>query len=107
VGLGVGVAIGAGNGAVIAFMRVAPFVMTLGTLALARGLTYAYTEGGPLQPAAETRAIFIFPGRGDIFGIPTIGLIWLVIILVVAFVLNRTTFGRRVFAVGSNQAAAF
>jgi ribose/xylose/arabinose/galactoside ABC-type transport system permease subunit len=107
VGLGVGIAVGAGNGAVIAFMRVAPFVMTLGTLALARGLTYAYTEGGPLQPAAETRAIFVFPGRGDIFGIPTIGLIWLVIILAVAFVLNRTTFGRRVFAVGSNQSAAF
>ncbi|MBN9023025.1 MAG: ABC transporter permease, partial [Rhizobiales bacterium] len=103
----VGIAVGSGVGAVFAFMRVAPFVMTLGTLALARGLTYAYTEGGPLQPAAETRAIFVFPGRGDIFGIPTIGLIWLVIILAVAFVLNRTTFGRRVFAVGSNQSAAF
>ncbi len=107
VGLGVGVVVGAGNGAVIAFMRVAPFVMTLGTLALARGLTYAYTEGGPLQPASETRWLFVFPGRGDVFGIPTIGLIWLAIILIVAFVLNRTTFGRRVFAVGSNQSAAF
>ncbi len=106
-GLGVGIGLGAFNGAVIAFMRVSAFVMTLGMLALARGLTYAYTEGGPLQPAAETRDIFVFPGRGDILGIPTIGLIWLALILVVAFVLNRTVFGRRVFAVGSNQNAAF
>jgi ribose transport system permease protein len=106
-GLGVGLGLGLANGWAIAFLRVSPFVMTLGMLALARGLTYAYTEGGPLQPAAETRHIFVFPGRGDVFGIPTIGLFWLALILIVAFVLNRTVFGRRVFAVGSNQAGAF
>lgn len=106
-GVGVGVLIGMANGAAISFLRVSPFVMTLGMLALARGLTYAYTEGGPLQPAAATRAIFVLPGRGELFGIPTIGLVWLVLLLLVAFMLNRTVFGRRVFAVGSNQSAAF
>ncbi|MBE2276277.1 MAG: ABC transporter permease [Rhodobacteraceae bacterium] len=106
-GIGVGVAIGAANGAAIAFLRVSPFVMTLGMLALARGLTYAYTEGGPLQPAEATRDIFVLAGRGEIFGVPTIGLIWLVLVLLIAFMLNRTVFGRRVFAVGSNQSAAF
>lgn len=106
-GIGVGVGLGCANGAAIAFLNVSPFVMTLGTLALARGLTYAYTQGGPLQPAAEWRSLFVLPGRGEIFGIPTIGLIWLVLIVIVAFVLNRTVFGRRVFAVGSNRSAAF
>ena len=96
IGLGVGMIFGCANGAAIAFFRVSPFVMTLGTLALARGLTYAYTEGGPLQPAAETRNIFVIAGRGEIFGIPVIGLIWLALILIVAFVLNRTVFGRQV-----------
>ncbi|MBD9626949.1 ABC transporter permease [Ensifer sp. ENS06] len=106
-GLAVGVGIGIANGAAISFLRVSPFVMTLGMLALARGLTYAYTEGGPLQPAAATRHIFVLPGRGEIFGIPAIGLIWFALILLVSFLLNRTVFGRRVFAVGSNQSAAF
>jgi ribose transport system permease protein len=107
IGICVGVGLGSANGAAIAFLNVPPFVMTLGTLALARGLTYAYTQGGPLQPSAEWRELFIYPGRSEILGIPTIGLIWLVLILVVAFVLNGTVFGRRVFAVGSNRAAAF
>ncbi len=106
-GLLVGTGLGAFNGTIIAFMRVSPFVMTLGMLALARGLTYAYTEGGPILPADATKDIFIFPGRGSIFGFPVIGLFWFAAILAVAFVLNRTVFGRRVFAVGSNSAAAF
>ena len=106
-GLGVGTGLGAFNGAIIAFMRVSPFVMTLGMLALARGLTYAYTEGGPVQPALATLHLFVYPGRGEIFGVPMIGFFWLAFILAVAFMLNRTVFGRRVFATGSNQRAAF
>lgn len=106
-GIGVGVALGLFNGAIIAFMRVSPFVMTLGMLALARGLTYAYTEGGPVQPATATLALFIYPGRGEILGLPMIGFIWLAFILAIGFMLNRTVFGRRIFATGSNQRAAF
>ncbi len=106
-GLGVGLLLGGFNGTVIAYLRVSPFVMTLGMLALARGLTYAYTEGGPLQPAAATRAIFIYPGRGELGGVPVIGLFWLAFIVLIALMLNRTVFGRRIFAIGSNQRAAF
>lgn len=106
-GLGVGLLLGGFNGTVIAYLRVSPFVMTLGMLALARGLTYAYTEGGPLQPAAATRAVFIYPGRGDLGGVPVIGLFWLAFIVLIALMLNRTVFGRRIFAIGSNQRAAF
>lgn len=106
-GLGVGLLLGGFNGTVIAYLRVPPFVMTLGMLALARGLTYAYTEGGPLQPAAATRAIFIYPGRANLVGVPVIGLFWLAFIVLIALMLNRTVFGRRIFAIGSNQRAAF
>lgn len=106
-GLGVGLLLGGFNGTVVAYLRVPPFVMTLGMLALARGLTYAYTEGGPLQPAAATRALFIYPGRGDLGGVPVIGLFWLAFIVLIALMLNRTVFGRRIFAIGSNQRAAF
>ena len=106
-GLGVGLLLGGFNGTVIAYLRVSPFVMTLGMLALARGLTYAYTEGGPLQPAAATRAIFIYPGRADLGGVPVIGLFWLAFIVLIALMLNCTVFGRRIFAIGSNQRAAF
>ena len=72
-------------------------------LALARGLVYAYTEGSPLTPADPA---FIVPGTANLFGFPTIGLFWIAVIAIMAFVLRRTVFGRRVYAIGSNKTAA-
>jgi len=98
-----GAVIGAVNGALIAFRGVAAFIVTLGMLALARGLVYAYTEGSPLTPADPA---FVIPGTSNVLGFPTIGLFWIAIIVITAFVLRRTVFGRRVYAVGSSKIAA-
>ncbi len=99
----VGAAVGAVNGYLTAYRGLEPFIVTLGMLALARGLVYAYTEGAPIQPAAsDFRAI----ATSTVFGFPVLGIIWLGLALVIAFVVRRTVFGRRVYALGSSKVAA-
>ncbi|MEV7969945.1 ABC transporter permease [Sphaerisporangium sp. NPDC088356] len=99
----VGAALGAVNGFLVAFRGLEPFIVTLGMLALARGLVYAYTEGIPVRPSDPS---FTTVGMATVAGIPLLGVIWLAAAVAVAFVLRRTVFGRRVRAVGSKQQAA-
>jgi len=99
-----GAVMGAVNGSLIAFRGLEPFIVTLGMLALARGLVYAYTEGAPLAPKDPN---FIVPGTATLAGIPVLGLFWLGVIALVAFLLYRTIFGRRLYAIGSNSRAAY
>lgn len=100
----VGAALGAVNGFLVAFRGLEPFIVTLGMLALARGLVYAYTEGIPVRPSNPS---FTTVGAATVAGIPVLGIIWIVAAVAVAFVLRRTVFGRRVRAVGSKQQAAY
>ncbi|MCW2877354.1 MAG: hypothetical protein JWQ95_1454 [Sphaerisporangium sp.] len=99
----VGAALGAVNGFLVAFRGLEPFIVTLGMLALARGLVYAYTEGIPVRPSDPS---FTTVGTATVAGIPLLGVIWIAAAVAVAFVLRRTVFGRRVRAVGSKQQAA-
>ncbi|WP_022885566.1 ABC transporter permease [Glaciibacter superstes] len=99
----VGAMVGALNGYLIAFRGLEAFIVTLGMLALARGLVYAYTEGVPVIPSAEG---FRAMATATVLGFPVIGLIWLGLAVVIAFVVRRTVFGRRIYAVGSNKEAA-
>jgi len=99
----VGAVIGAFNGYLVAFRGLEPFIVTLGMLALARGLVYAYTEGSPVRPEAEDfRAL----ATSTVLGFPVIGIIWLGLAVVLAFVARSTVFGRRVYALGSSKEAA-
>lgn len=104
VGLAVGGVIGAINGWLVAFRGLEPFIVTLGMLALARGLVYAYGNGIPINPgAASTYAAL---GQTTFIGIPVLALIWIACVIGIAFALNRTVWGRRVYAIGSNKDAA-
>lgn len=104
VALAVGAVLGAVNGTLIAYRHIDPFIVTLGMLALARGLVYAYTEGAPLTPQDPNFAV---PGSATIAGVPLIGLFWAGAIALIAFLLYRTVWGRRVYAIGSNSRAAY
>ena len=105
VALGVGTALGAVNGFLIAYRGINAFIVTLGMLSLARGLVLAYTKGAPVSP---TDPDFLWPGTATIFGdLPVLGLFWLGAILAVAYLLYRTVLGRRIYAAGSNPAAAY
>src|SRR4051794_22751155 len=104
VALAVGGIIGLVNGWLVSFRGLEPFIVTLGMLALARGLVYAYGQGIPINPeAADT---FSQIGQTTVVGIPVLTLIWIAVVLIVAFLLRRTVWGRRVYAIGSNKEAA-
>jgi len=100
----VGGVIGLINGWLVSFRGLEPFIVTLGMLALARGLVYAYGEGIPINPGAAEQ--FAQIGQTTVLGIPILALIWIVVVLIVAFLLGRTVWGRRVYAIGSNKEAA-
>jgi len=104
VALIIGGLVGLVNGWLVAFRGLEPFIVTLGMLALARGLVYAYGNGIPINPAAATSYAAI--GQSTFIGIPVLAIIWLAMVALVAFLLYRTVWGRRVYAIGSNKEAA-
>lgn len=104
VALAIGGIVGAVNGWLVAFRGLEPFIVTLGMLALARGLVYAYGNGIPVNPAAASS--FANFGQATFLGIPVLALIWLAMVVLIAFLLYRTVWGRRVYAIGSNKEAA-
>jgi ribose transport system permease protein len=104
VALAVGGIIGVVNGWLVSFRGLEPFIVTLGMLALARGLVYAYSEGIPITPQASDT--FAQIGQTTVLGIPVLTLIWIAMVLLIAFLLTRTVWGRRVYAIGSNKEAS-
>lgn len=104
-GLVLGALMGAANGFVIAKGKVAPFIATLATMTIFRGLTLVYTEGRPITGFSDSVA-FKMIGRGYFLGVPVPVYIMLAIFLILYFVLKKTTFGRGVYAVGGNEEAS-
>lgn len=121
VGLAVGLSLGTFNGLMVTgfavpptvtrrtglppFVRLSipPFIATLATMSIARGLVRLWTGGDPISRLGDSFALF---GRGRWLGIPSP--VWIDAGLVALFVLImlRTRFGRAVYAVGGNQQAA-
>ena len=103
VGMFTGAILGLVNGCIIAYLKIPPFVATLGMLSVARGLTYAYTGGMPVPNLSET---FLNVGEGSILGVPLPILIFVLIFALLWVVLNHTSYGRTVYAVGGNVKSA-
>ena len=103
VGMATGALLGLINGSIIAFLKIPPFVATLGMLSVARGLTYAYTGGMPVPNLTES---FLNLGEGSFLGIPIPVLVFLLIFAILWVVLNHTTYGRSIYAVGGNVKSA-
>jgi len=102
IGLLAGAVMGAINGVVIAKGRVAPFIATLATMTIFRGLTLVYTQGRPITGLNSDFAIL---GKGFFLEIP-MPVIWMLIsFAILYFILRHTTFGRHVYALGSNEEA--
>ncbi|MEO8410853.1 MAG: ABC transporter permease [Propionivibrio sp.] len=102
-GLAVGAALGAVNGLLVAHLSVAPFVVTLGMLSVARGLTFIYNDGMPIASLSKD---FRFIGQGMALGIPVPVILLAITFFVFWFILKYTTFGRYVYAVGGNERSA-
>ncbi|MPY79533.1 MAG: ABC transporter permease [Actinophytocola sp.] len=99
----VGAGCGLVNGMLIAYGRMAPFIVTLAMLAGARGLAEIIAQK---RTQVVTISEFVDVVGGMVFGIPVLVLIFAVVAIAGWILLNRTTFGRRTLAVGGNPEAA-
>lgn len=113
--VGVGVLAGLFNGFVIAYGRVAAFVVTLGGLAGFRSIALVLGNGGEIRSQVSSLQDFGFGGIAipfvkNVGGGPVLfywsAVAFIIAALVAGFVLNRTRFGRYVIAIGSNPKAA-
>ncbi len=108
--LAVGILIGAVNGLLITRLNVAPFIATLGTLYVARGLALLSSDGQTFpnligKPELATTG-FGFLGSGRIVGLPVSIWILIVVALAAAYFARHVPLGRQIFAVGGNERAA-
>jgi ribose/xylose/arabinose/galactoside ABC-type transport system permease subunit len=105
VALAAGAGMGAINGLGITKGRLQPFIMTLGMLVIARGVTMTIASGKPI-PLGEAGREVAWIGSGDLLGIPVPVLLFVAIAALAWFTLRYTPFGRQVYAVGDNLEAA-
>lgn len=99
----IGLVVGAANGLIIAYGRLAPFIVTLGMLSIANSLTYVISDAKSIVGLPDA---YRFWGRGEIAGVP-LYLITLVVLFVLGQIfLTRTKPGRFIYAIGSNEEAA-
>jgi ribose transport system permease protein len=102
-GLGVGVVLGIANGALVAYVKLPPFIVTLGMLGIARGVVLVLTDASTVQPLPDA---FADIANGNFLGLPNLLWLFAVVVAITAFVLRRTVFGRYVYAIGSNPESA-
>jgi erythritol transport system permease protein len=108
--LGVGLLVGAINGALITQLNVAPFIATLGTLYIARGAALLLSDGATFPNLVGKDEFgttgYGFLGAGRLFGLPVVIWILIVVALAAAYFARFTPLGRHIFAVGGNERAA-
>jgi len=96
------------NGFVVSKFSVPPFIATLGTMVIVYGANSIYFNLPPnnSQPIAGLRNDFTELGTGSILGIPYTITIAVVITIIMWVVLNKTSFGKNIYAIGGNREAA-
>jgi ribose/xylose/arabinose/galactoside ABC-type transport system permease subunit len=99
-----GALVGFLNGVGVAYGNIPPFIVTLGTMTIVRGIALIAANG---QPVFNVTKEFERLAGGFVFGvIPNLVVYFIIITLILAFILTRTVFGRRVYAIGGNETAA-
>ncbi len=106
VGIFCGAMVGLLNGIGVAYLRLPSMIFTLGMNAVVQGLMVLHTGGFAPQDHATDAMHFLAVGR-PMFGIPNALLIWVIVGAFTTFLLKHTAFGRRVYAVGNREAAAY
>ena len=102
----IGAALGAVNGLVITYGKVAPFIATLATMTIFRGLTLVYTNGNPISGLTENEAFLNF-GQGYFLELPVPAVMMLIMFGILYFILHKTPLGRKTYAVGGNEKVSF
>ena len=102
-GLLAGLLMGVFNGFIITKSKIAPFIVTLGTMTIGRGLALIMSKGRPISNLSDS---FNFIGGGDVFGIPFPIIVLAIIFTICSITLKKTLLGRYIYAVGGNEQAA-
>ena len=105
-GIACGAALGLVNGIGVAYLRIPSMVVTLAVNAVAQGLMVVHTGGFSPQESSSPAMRIIATGH-SLVGIPNALLVWAVVGGAAVFLLNRTTFGRAVYAIGNRERAAY
>lgn len=103
-GILVGTACGLSNGAMITSLRINPFIVTLGTMGIFRGLALIISNGLPVHQIPQR---FSYLGEGTLLRVPFVLWILLLSAAVIHIILEHTRLGRYAFSIGSNPDAAY
>ncbi len=100
----IGAVVGLFNGVSVAYGNIPPFIVTLGTMTIVRGMALIAANG---QPVFNVTKAFEGIAGGFVFDvIPRLVIYFVIIAVICAFIITRTVFGRRVYAIGGNETAA-
>ena len=102
-GILVGALVGMFNGFVICKTEIPPFIVTLASMNIAKGIALVYTTGAPIRCMTDA---FKFPGAGYIGPVPTPVILMIIVFVIAVLIVNRTQLGRHIYAVGGNAQAA-
>ena len=91
------------NGTIIAKTKIPPFIVTLASMNIAKGIAYVYSGGKPIRCMTDA---WKFLGAGNVAGIPTPVITMFIVFVVAVLFLNRSRTGRHIYAVGGNDTAA-
>lgn len=102
-GIAASVLLGLFNGIVITKVKLPPFIVTIGTSYIARGISYVVTSGFPIRVTQP----FVLGIANNYLGIvPVMTIIMIVIVAIGIYILNKTVYGMRTKAIGGNEVAA-
>lgn len=102
--LACGILLGSVSGYLVAFHRLAPFIVTLAMMSIVRGLGFMLSKGAPVI-VSESATVLTDFGGGKFLGIPNPALIMFFVFVVTFILLRYNAFGRIVIAIGSNEEA--
>jgi ribose transport system permease protein len=105
-GVAAGAAVGLANGLIIAKLGVNPFITTLGTMVLVRGIVFIITAGAPVGDEGLPSAFLAF-GSERFLGIHYLVWVPAVLLVVLSWVMHQTPYGRRIYATGGGREAAY
>lgn len=101
----IGTVFGLLSGLLVTKGRLQPFIATLITMTVYRGLTMIFMDGKPISNLGDS-FLLQFIGKGQVLGIPFPVVLFLVVFAIFVFMLEKTVFGRRIYATGSNWKSA-
>jgi ribose transport system permease protein len=106
-GILVGALVGLVNGVIIAYLKVNPFITTLGTMVLFRGVVFLMTGGAPVEGEYGLPSSFVAFGSMRIFGIHALVWVPIILLIVLSWVMHATPYGRQIYATGGGREAAY